>query len=663
MNKAIKITALILALVLAFVNVPVTVNAASYAVKIDVTAKKYGAKKNKDSFKAIQTALNDAAKKGKAGKPALVKIPKGTYYISKTLSMGSNTVLELNKDTVIKKKKGSDVFYMLRSAQGTKGKYNDVKNITVKGGTWDAEFKKVNDVSGGSLFFFAHVSGLNIENVTIRNNFGTHLIEMGGVKDVSIKGCKLYGFKAASKDTEKEAIQIDTCHDETILPSGGPFDDTPCTNVVIENNEIHSYPRAIGSHIAVQDLYHKDIIIKNNSIHDISAAAVYAYNYVNLTVEDNRFENVGSGVILKSYSKTAPDSMYKRLKKVKAMTLSNDTFNLTVKNNEISTVKNKENEVESVDGGAKGIFIYGSDEYPIGSCVFDGNTVVSDSSGIYLRYVKNTEIKGNKVDRFAGAYNVEKTEFAEDAIKLLACTDITVSENKISTVNSDRYENGIALRENSTAKIDSNEINSTNKSGIAVYNSSAEGTGNKINAAKKHGVTVQDGTLKLSSCSILGSGEHGACAQESELSLTGCTIEKSTNHGVLADSGSNLAVTDSTISESGKHGICVIDASKATLTGNTILDCKSNGIQIGHKDDATDRKVSVTADGNKIYGCIKGISILSGTSGSVTNNEMYSLGKFEITVEDGINFSPSVKMLKIRAGSDSNGNKALTSRP
>ena len=49
--------------------------------------------------------------------------------------------------------------------------------------------------------------------------------------------------------------------------------------------------------------------------------------------------------------------------------------------------------------------------------------------------------------------------------------------------------------------------------------------------------------------------------------------------------------------------------------------------------------------------------------GSVTNNEMYSLGKFEITVEDGINFSPSVKMLKIRAGSDSNGNKALTSRP
>ena len=207
MNKAIKITAVILALVLAFVNVPITVNAASYAVKIDVTAKKYGAKKNKDSFKAIQTALNDAAKKGKAGKPTLVKIPKGTYYISKTLSIGSNTVLELNKDTVIKKKKGSDVFYMLRSAQGTKGKYNDVKNVTVKGGTWDAEFKKVNDVSGGYLFFFSHVSGLNIEDVTIRNNFGTHLIEMGGVKDVKIEGCKLYGFKAASKDTEKKRFR------------------------------------------------------------------------------------------------------------------------------------------------------------------------------------------------------------------------------------------------------------------------------------------------------------------------------------------------------------------------------------------------------------------------------------------------------------------------
>ncbi|MBP5305261.1 MAG: right-handed parallel beta-helix repeat-containing protein [Lachnospiraceae bacterium] len=320
----------------------------------------------------------------------------------------------------------------------------------------------------------------------------------------------------------------------------------------------------------------------------------------------------------------------------------------------MSTVKNKESEVESVDGGAKGIFIYGSDEYPIGNCVFDGNTVVSDSSGIYLRYVKNTEIKGNKVDRFAGAYNVDKTTFAEDAIKLLACKEITVSENKISTVNSDRYENGIALRDNSTAKIDSNEINSTNKSGIAVYNSTAEGESNKINAAKKHGVTVQDGTLKLSSCNILGSGEHGASAQKSTMELIDCTIEKSTKNGVLVDA-SNVTLTKNTVSEGGAHGVSIINGGELTANGNKILDFAKNGFTID--------KSTIHADGNSVIGCNKGFSVLSGSSGSITNNELFSKTNLEITVEKDINFTPSIKMLRKMDRRDSAGNVVLDSRP
>jgi len=58
------------------------------------------------------------------------------------------------------------------------------------------------------------------------------------------------------------------------------------------------------------------------------------------------------------------------------------------------------------------------------------------------------------------------------------------------------------------------------------------------------------------------------------------------------------------------------------------------------------------------------ISVLKGASGSITNNEMYSpSAEFEITVETGVSFTPSINALRKGAGSDSNGNKALSSRP
>ena len=49
-----------------------------------------------------------------------------------------------------------------------------------------------------------------------------------------------------------------------ILPMGGPFDDTPCKNVTIENNEVYNYPRAVGSHTYVKEIYQDNIVIKNN---------------------------------------------------------------------------------------------------------------------------------------------------------------------------------------------------------------------------------------------------------------------------------------------------------------------------------------------------------------------------------------------------------------
>ena len=88
-----------------------------FAAVYNITKKPFKAKSGKDATAAIQKALDKAAKKGKAKKRAQVYIPKGTYYVTKTLQIGSNTYLKCDKNAKLIKKnpKGKKVLYMLRS--------------------------------------------------------------------------------------------------------------------------------------------------------------------------------------------------------------------------------------------------------------------------------------------------------------------------------------------------------------------------------------------------------------------------------------------------------------------------------------------------------------------------------------------------------------------
>ena len=407
--------------------------AASYARKITVKLTD-----GQDATAAIQNALDEAEKAGTKKKQALVSIPAGTYYISRTLSIGSNTCLSLDKNTVIRKNPNpkDPILYMLRSKQGTKGGYSDTTKITVTGGTWDAEYIPYTEKSGGSLFFFAHTNNLKITNVTLCHNYGTHLIEMGGVKKCTIKNCTLYGFKAPDEDTDKEAIQLDLCHSDSILPAGGPFDATPCTDITVTGCEIYDYPRAIGTHMMVDKIYHDKLSITKNNFHDISAAVIYGYNYTNVTIKNNTMNEVGSGVQIKSDSDVKKTKL-ERNDGVKAMSVSKGKFNIKITGNTINLLKKEDK------GGGYGIFMYGSTENPMKGVTISGNEFLCNAAGIYLRYIDDATIDNNTVDRHVGAIAVEDTSFTEDAIKLLSCSGAVIDSNKFSTIHEEKYENGI----------------------------------------------------------------------------------------------------------------------------------------------------------------------------------------------------------------------------
>lgn len=680
-----------------------------------VTSKKYGAKKGTDSTEAIQKALNAARKAGTSKMQARVLIPKGTYYIHDELIIGSNTYLELAEGAVIKKSPevSETTFYMLHTRVGKKGKYADNSNITVTGGTWDGEFKHHIWNSGASIFVFAHCKNLEIKNVTVCNNFGTHLIELDGVKDCTISDCDFYGFKAAKSDTEKEAIQLDICHNDAIAPGAMPFDDTACVGITLINNEIHDYPRAFGSHTMVEEIYHKDIKVINNNIHDLKGAAIYGYNYANVTITGNTINNVRCGIQLKSYSEKAKSNILARLPKVKAMKLEEDAYNIVIKDNDIITNNLPVNDVGS-DGGPMGIFIYGATIYPINVVEIEHNRLITDSSGVYLRHVNQAIISNNSMDRHDNGYDVEKSTFSEDAIKLAACTEVKILENRISSMSDSSYENGIAMRDGSKDIYSNmNELYNMTKSGIAIYGGCEYiGENENLNSLGKHGVTLDGAKATITNFVISNCGENGVTLKNcSVISMDGCSVSANGKKGisvmskadekvieeideyddddeeyVIEESSDEEEITQSVavlnnvaVYNNGDTGIyatnsslelyncqiqnnigkgIVVKDSNLVMQNSSVINNSSNGL----KSDSS----MIDASYNKfVNNCFdemdgKAIFMMAGSSGVFTDNTIYNQNaKYEVFVAVGVRFRPLLESQKaetIRGRKDSAGN-------
>jgi len=601
------------------IKLPTLSSAASYAKVIEIKAQS-----GSDITGELQEALNEAAKAGTKKKQALVKVPKGEFYISRSLVIGSNTYLKLSEETTVKKnpKAKDPILYMLMTKQGTKGKYSDNARITVAGGKWDAEFIKYNTNTGGSVFMFAHTTTLKILNVTLCNCFGSHLIELGGVKKCTIKGCELYGYEASAEGVEKEAIQLDICHSKDIIDSGAPFDDTPCLNVTIKECSIHDYSRAVGSHTMVEGIYHKTVKITDNHLYDLTDAAVYGYNYAGLTVKGNTIENTGAGIQVKSDSVVAKTKLA-RNSGVKAMKISGGNFNLKVTDNIINL--NNDISQERADSGLSiGIFIYGSETYPMKKVTISGNDITSNSSGVYLRYTDNATIKNNTVRRHKTAPAAENTKFSEDALKLLASKNAVIIGNTVQGEETGLFENGIALRDaSSAADLSGNIIKGSQKSGLALYDGSKVSGGSEnellnsglngitvigsaltfdsgiVDTTVEHGISVRSGSsLTINNGRISNAGSNGInIGADSEVTISNLTIEKSTSKGINVMEGGNLKLETSKVFDSGSKGIDIAGDSVVKITG---CDIEGNGDSAVFIDGNTETDITdCTISNNK----------------------------------------------------------------
>lgn len=591
------------------------------------------------SAKAIQEAL-DLNKNGAYN--LTVKLPKGTYNLDKPLYVYSNTTIDATGSTL--NRKFSDGAMLESVVPGKKyGGYTGSHDITVRGGTWDSK-SYMGKNKGVETLRFIHCKNVRVENATLCNvPDSSHLIVLAGVQNATVYNCKFFGYgKYNSKGTgyktaktPKEAIQLDTVHSETEVPTSQPaavkWDDTPCDNVTVEKCDFYKFSRGIGSHTAVKGELHNNVKIINNTFKDLSDSAIRLYNYKNTVVQGNTITNTVEGILIYTYMKIeGDDNAYfdpRGGRKAKALPKN---YNITVNDNTISKIKDSKK-------------VWG-----------DGIRVIGHSK----RKVTGVTITDNEISS-VGRYGI----FTTQAPKL------KISRNTITSPGSDGIllENGCSSSEVAAG----NRINNGKSSGISVYKSnSVKVYGNSITSPKKNGIYLLDsnncviGKSATARNTIKSSGEEGISLSAGKKG-TGCsgtkiqynsisnakkdgifvykspktTIKANTvsskKDAVNVNTNSKYAkITDNTVSAGGT-GIWLASGSKgSTISGNTVkkfatAKADANGIYV-YKAGGTSAKRNTVISDNTITGTGKGskkngIKVSESANTTMTANEISSV--------------------------------------
>ena len=234
-------------------------------------------------------------------------LKKGTYNISNTLYVSSNTHIILKDGAVLKKTKttgtkkmsaASSMFQFIRDSKSKKkgvyGKYNGEKNISLTGeGTATIDLcglKMGNkDVIG---IIMGHNKNVTIENITFKNMRYGHLIELDASNNVIIKNCIFTGHKASGKNN-KEAINLDTPDKKRtgFKSAWSKMDGTANNGISITNCTFSNLEVGIGTHRYTGNSYHTNVVISNCNFQK-NQTAIRVLNWKNATITQNTITDI-----------------------------------------------------------------------------------------------------------------------------------------------------------------------------------------------------------------------------------------------------------------------------------------------------------------------------------------------------------------------------------
>ncbi len=206
--------------------------------------------------------------KGTKANPAVINIAPGNYVVPRTEMQNYTTINAVGAHFMSSSSGG--FFYGGQRYPKKKG-YSHLTNVTINGGEYICD--KSN--SKGSIIKFSHAKNINLTNFAMRNCYGTHFIELVGVKNAKLTNLDITGVYTL-KDKTNEAIQLDNALNERVAPKCKPFDGTPCKSIKITNCNIivPKMPIGIGTNSACK---------KRSTKISITGCQIAArYNTVNL---------------------------------------------------------------------------------------------------------------------------------------------------------------------------------------------------------------------------------------------------------------------------------------------------------------------------------------------------------------------------------------------
>jgi hypothetical protein len=265
----------------------------------------YGALGNgtADDAPAIQDAL-DAAYTAGGG---WVIVPPGTYKVATLpLRIKRNTRLTLCDGATIQRGVTGTMLLNGDAAQAL-GVYTGHGNILIEGGTWDA--KATSYATSAMCISIGHAEGVTIRDTLIKDVCGYHGIEMNSTLRGRIINVTALGYlDPDGTRTFSEAFQIDLAKGSSYFGGFGPYDDTPCTDILVEGCSVGpsgtagttSWPRAFGSHSASPSKPHTDIRVRDLRCEDLTQFAIGGYTWQDVIVSGLQLRNCGAGVRMRT---------------------------------------------------------------------------------------------------------------------------------------------------------------------------------------------------------------------------------------------------------------------------------------------------------------------------------------------------------------------------
>lgn len=613
------------------------------------------AKSGSDITSKVQQALNVARDFAMDSVPYRIIIPKGTYTISSTLEIYSNTQIYAVGAHIIKQNLSGG---MLRTAFPRGGNqlygYSGYKNIKIVGGIWDGNSESPKYGEGKckvfSSFRFAHATNITLENLSVTNNVGSHHVELGGIDGVTITDCTFEGYKDGGISGGKEAIQLDVMYSSDVFIGYPAFDDTPCINVKISNNKFKNVNRGVGNHTAVNGVYFENIEVTNNIFEDITQQSVIALNWKNCNISGNTMKNVGSGVDFKymepnlynnpkvgnakidlnakatiskniiSLSKNADTNLpYVFGIRAWGMTIteSNNKNSLPEENYYVEDVNISDNNITAfgkVNAGISGRLMNDSKIYE-NVIDFSNSKGSEDSRGIYLKQSNGNRIENNNCHKIngSGGNGIHLSASDKNIIKTNTVTECTGSGISLNTYSNENQiiggsvfgnlVNGISLNSSNANTIKNiSKIKGNGNYGVALSSSSS---GNKV-------TDVSADSNKKSGIAIRGSSSNNI--------LTNNVSKNNGGNGILIYNSNNNTVNPSSFLANNDYGITISGSSKS----NKVTSCNSSNNQKGQIDitgKSSNNNVDVIRTSSEAKGMIPSVP-QNAKLGSRTSNKI-----------------------------------------